>query len=72
MGFGGLEQGPAHCGAAQINVRPVPLHVHRCTSIYVAQLMKLLTAELRLQLPPLYSQEKREDPAVHRLMCRRK
>src|ERR1700719_1251931 len=28
-------------------------------------LMKLLTAELRAQLPPLYSQEKNEDPTVH-------
>jgi hypothetical protein len=27
--------------------------------------MKLLTAELRAQLPPLYSQEKTEDPTVH-------
>jgi len=27
--------------------------------------MKLLTAELRAQLPPLYSQEKNKDPTVH-------
>ncbi len=27
--------------------------------------MKLLTAELRQKLPPLYSQEKAEDPVVH-------
>ena len=27
--------------------------------------MKLLTAELRAQLPPLYAQEKIEDPTVH-------
>jgi hypothetical protein len=29
--------------------------------------MKLLTAELRAQLPPLYSQEKNQDPTVHAL-----
>jgi DUF2958 family protein len=27
--------------------------------------MKLLTAELRAQLPPLYTQEKTKDPIVH-------
>ena len=27
--------------------------------------MKLLTAELRRRLPPLYSQEKTKDPTVH-------
>lgn len=27
--------------------------------------MKLLTAELRSHLPPLYSQEKNQDPVVH-------
>jgi hypothetical protein len=27
--------------------------------------MKLLTEELRAQLPPLYSQEKNKDPTVH-------
>ncbi len=30
--------------------------------------MKLLTAELRAQLPPLYSQEKNQDPTVH-VLC---
>lgn len=32
--------------------------------------MQLLTAELRAQLPPLYSQEKMQDPIVHlKLFC---
>jgi len=30
--------------------------------------MQLLTAELRAQLPPLYSQETNKDPQVH-LLC---
>jgi len=29
--------------------------------------MKLLTAELRASLPPLYAQEKNTDPPVHAL-----
>ena len=32
--------------------------------------MQLLTAELRAQLPPLYSQEKNKDPIVHlKIFC---
>jgi len=30
--------------------------------------MQLLTAELRAQLPPLYSQENNKDPTVH-VLC---
>jgi Protein of unknown function (DUF2958) len=37
-----------------------------CTVLKSAEvLMKLLTPELRAQLPPLYSQEKNDDPIVH-------
>jgi hypothetical protein len=33
-------------------------------------IMQLLTAELRSQLPPLYSQEKNKDPTVHlKIFC---